>query len=99
MPQTAGHYGGGELAVGCPAFTRYGGRLGRVREVRAGAIKADASLQPDHRDSTSHVASRAADRVTLAFDRDRLGDDKLDNPEDATVTSRTTAYATTERRS
>ena len=96
MPHTPGHVSDSEFVVGCPVFTRDGEKLGEVKAVRAGAFQVNASMQPDYWLSTSQVATCAADRVAVAFDKDRLGDYKLDAPE-ATATGATTTYTTSDR--
>jgi hypothetical protein len=93
MPQTSGHFDETNLMVGSEVYTRDGDKLGQVKEVRAGAFKIDASMQPDYWLSTGHIDSYTTERVVLAFDKDNLGDFKYDNPEDVAA-GRTGTYTT-----
>jgi len=83
MPHTSGHIDDNTPAVGWAVFTRDGNKIGTVKGLRRGIFKVAAPMQPDFWFSTRHVALSTSNRVGLTFDRDQLGDYKLDNPEDA----------------
>jgi hypothetical protein len=63
-------------------YTMDGNELGEIKEVRGDFFKVDVSMQPDYWLSTECIrgGTLAADRVTLAVGRDRLGDFKVKNP-------------------
>jgi hypothetical protein len=90
MPHTPGHFSESEIVIGCPVYTRDGERLGDVKEVRAGALKIDAAMQPDYWLSTGHIDAVLPDRLTLAFPKDALDDYKLDSPDKARMTDTST---------
>jgi len=69
------------IPVGAPIYTEDGEQIGHVREVDGAFLKVDVALQPDYWLPTSAVLSYTAERVTLAFKRDELGDRKLARPE------------------
>ena len=58
-----------EIGPGREVFTQDGHRLGRVKEVREGAIKIDASLRPDFWLPRERVLSFTNERVTMDFDQ------------------------------
>ena len=69
-----------DLPTGAEVHTADGDKIGEVREFRQGSFKVSAAMQPDYWLPTRTVASILGDRVTLNFDKDRLGDYKSDQP-------------------
>jgi hypothetical protein len=69
-----------DIPLGCPVYTSDGDKLGTVKEVRDGAFKIDAHMQPDYWLPLSAVASSMTDRLTTSFDKGRLGDFKAGSP-------------------
>lgn len=68
------------LRTGQPVFTLDGDKIGEIKEVRGDYFKVDASMQPDYWLSCDCIrgGSVANDRVMLSFDKDQLGDYKVD---------------------
>ena len=71
-----------DLIVGSFVYTADGERVGTVKEMRGGCFKVDASMQPDYWLRMECVRSATGGQVTLSFDKDRLGDHKVDGPDD-----------------
>ena len=78
-----------DIPLGCSVYTSDGDKLGTVKEVQNGAFKVDAHMQPDYWLSSACVTASMADRVTMAFDKDHLGDFKAGSPTDVRATSTT----------
>ncbi|HLZ73071.1 MAG TPA: hypothetical protein VKV26_24470 [Dehalococcoidia bacterium] len=74
-------YGG--LTPGTPIFTMDGDQIGKVKEVRDRFFKVDASAQPDYWLATDCIRSASAGRVRVGFDKDHLGDYKVNGPKRA----------------
>lgn len=70
------------LAIGADVIAQDGQKLGAVKDVRGGAFKVDASMQPDYWLRTDCVVTNAIGQVTVAFPKDRLGEFKLGNPDE-----------------
>lgn len=70
----------GTPAVGAEVYTADGDKLGTVKEVAGSCFKVDARMQPDYWLSSDCVTSATAGGVRLSFDKDRLGDAKVDGP-------------------
>jgi hypothetical protein len=70
----------GGLTPGTPVFTLDGDQIGSIKEVRDRYFRVDASMQPDYWLATDCIRTASASRVQLAFDKDHLGDYKLDGP-------------------
>ena len=69
-----------DLPAGAEVYTSDGDKIGEVKEVRQGSFKVNAAMQPDYWLPIHTAASAAGNRVTLSFDKDRLGDYKSDEP-------------------
>jgi len=76
-PGTTGY---SNVPTDADVFTSEGDKIGQVKEVRGSSFKVNAAMQPDYWLPTSTVASSSGNRVTLTFDKDRLGDYKSDEP-------------------
>jgi hypothetical protein len=70
----------GIVAVGAEVYTADGDKLGTVKEVAGGCFKVDARMQPDYWLASDCIASGTMGDVRLTFDKDRLGDAKVDGP-------------------
>jgi hypothetical protein len=68
------------LMIGTEVVTRDGDTLGTVKEVHNGAIKIDASMQPDYWLSSDTVTSLTGNRATVSFAKDDLDAFKRDDP-------------------
>lgn len=76
MPSTA-------PLVGAEVFTSDGDKLGTVKALRGELFKVDASMHPDYwLSSSSVVGTPTLERVTMAFDKDHLDDNKQTVKED-----------------
>lgn len=70
----------GGLTPGTPVFAMDGDKIGTIKEVRDRFFKVDASMQPDYWLATDCIRTASASQVQLAFDKDHLGDYKVDGP-------------------
>ena len=61
-------------------FTSDDDKIGEVKEVRGRAFKVSAAMQPDYWLPLDAVSTCNSRRVTLTFDKDHLGDYKMDEP-------------------
>ncbi len=68
------------LRTGCPVYTSDGDKLGTVSETNGNAFKLDVSGQPDYWLPIGEILNSDIDRITMRFDKDHLGDYKLDKP-------------------
>lgn len=68
------------IRPGQPVYTLDGDKIGDIKEVRGDYFKVDASMQPDYWLSCECIRGGAVanDRVMLSFDKDNLGDYKVD---------------------
>ena len=82
MPHEAGHTQDQEVTVGAAVFTRDNDHIGTVKELRGGYFKVDARMQPDFWLQREFIESCSADRITMQFDKDVLGDYKVEDPEE-----------------
>ena len=80
MMNETGTTGYANVPSGAEVFTADGDKIGEVKEVRSESFKVNAAMQPDYWLPISTVASTSGDRVTLSFQRDRLGDYQSDEP-------------------
>ncbi len=78
---TAGSYSGGVPTVGTEVMTADGDKLGTVKEVTGFCFKVDAKMRPDYWLATDSIASADGGMVRLSFDKNMLGDAKVDSPE------------------
>ena len=67
------------IPVGAPVHTEDGEQIGRVKEVDGAFFKVDAPMQPDYWLPRDALLSYTAERVTLAFNKDQLGDRKVEH--------------------
>lgn len=67
--------------TGAEVYTADGEKLGTVKDVSRGCFKVDAMLHPDYWLASDCIASSTGTEVHLRFDKDRLGDAKLEGPE------------------
>lgn len=72
----------GGLTPGAQIYTTDGDKIGTVKEVHDRFFKVDASMQPDYWLATDCIRTASAGQVRLAFDKDHLGDYKVDEPAD-----------------
>ena len=63
--------------VGWSIYTRDGGTIGEVREVRGRYFRVNAPREPDYWLDMAGIASVADSRVTMSFDRADLGADVI----------------------
>ena len=76
----------GAIRTGIDVYTVDGDKLGAVKEVRGGYFKIDAKMQGDYwLEARCVQAGAAADRLTVSFDTDHLGEMKRDLNEDGTL--------------
>jgi hypothetical protein len=76
MPSTA-------PVVGAEVYTADGHKLGTVKALRGSYFKIDASMHPDYwLSSNSILGLPTMERVTMAFDEDRLDDNKQEMKDD-----------------
>lgn len=70
------------IRPGQMVYTMDGGKLGEIKEVRGDYFKVDVSMMPDYWLTTECIrgGTVGGDRVDLAFDKDSLGDYKVDKP-------------------
>ena len=70
------------LRPGQAVYTMDGDKLGEVKEISGEYFKVDAPMKPDYWLACECVrgGTVAGDRVDLAFDKDHLGDYKVDKP-------------------
>jgi hypothetical protein len=68
------------VMIGTEVVTRDGETLGTVKEVQNGAVKIDASMQPDYWLSTDSVTSVSGNTATVAFVKDDLDHYKREDP-------------------
>ena len=68
------------IPLGAPVYTEDGEQIGRVKEVDGAFFKVAASLQPDYWLTADALLSYTAERATLAFSKDQLGERKVDHP-------------------
>ncbi len=68
------------LRMGQTVHTLDGDKIGEVKEVRGDYFKVDASMQPDYWLSCECIrgGAVAGEKVMLNFDKDKLGDMKVD---------------------
>jgi hypothetical protein len=69
-----------DVMEGSELFTSDGERLGKVKEIRAGYFKVDATMQPDYWLPMSLLSSTSGDRVMLTADKDHIDDHKMSEP-------------------
>ena len=65
-----------DIKPGLPVFTRDGDQIGEVKEVGDAAFKVNAPMQPDYWLRRDAVLAFNADRVTMDFTHDQLGQHK-----------------------
>lgn len=88
-----------ESMIGSEIFTQDGERLGKLKEVRGGYFKVDASMQPDYWLAEEYIGpSSGVGGIQVSFAKDALEDYKLGEPEELDTTS-SRAYDETEHRS
>lgn len=75
-----------DVTVGAEVYTRDDDKIGSVKEIRGGFFKVDAKMQADHWLQSQFVERYDAERVTMTFDKDNLGDYKVDEPGDYVTT-------------
>ena len=68
------------LRTSCPVYTADGDKLGTVSQTTGDAFKLDVSGQPDYWLSAGEILKADIDRITMRFDKDHLGDFKMDQP-------------------
>jgi hypothetical protein len=68
------------MRTGCPVYTADGDKLGTVSQTGGDAFKLDVSGQPDYWLPTGEILKADIDRITMRFDKDHLGDYKMDQP-------------------
>src|SRR5215212_6804688 len=86
------------LMEGAPVVTMDGEQLGSVKEVRGRSFKVDAPMQPDYWLPLDTVGTGSGGQVMVQFNKDRLSDYQLGNPDETdTDTGRMTDYTATER--
>ena len=66
--------------VGRSVYTQDGAKLGSVKEVRGSCFRVQPALSADLWLSTDSIHSVKGSQVTVAFDRDHLGDHTVDTP-------------------
>jgi uncharacterized protein (TIGR02271 family) len=71
----------GDTMLGYPIVDVNGRDVGRVKEIAGGCLKVDAPMAPDYWLPDDCVASVNGGVMTLALDRDHLGDYKTDRPD------------------
>ncbi len=74
-------YSGTMPSIGARVLTLDGNELGKVKDVASGCFQVDASMQPDYWLGTGTIASSTGTEVRLSIPKDRVGDLKLDGPE------------------
>lgn len=95
MTMERGQSGG--LTEGAPVVTMDGEQLGTVKEVRGRWFKVDAPMAPDYWLSTDNVSSGAGGQIVLRFNKNRIGDFKMGEPDEMdTDTGRMTDYRATD---
>jgi hypothetical protein len=77
-------YTGAMPATGADVYTADGDKLGKVKEVSGDCFKVDASMRPDYWLARDCITSAAGNDVQLGFNKNQLGDVKLDRPTDKT---------------
>ena len=70
-----------DIKPGLPVYTLDNEQLGEVKEVTDDRVKIDAPMQPDYWLLRRDVLSFSAERVTVNFNKDQLGDFKTDGPD------------------
>ncbi|MFN8558961.1 MAG: PRC-barrel domain-containing protein [Dehalococcoidia bacterium] len=78
---TSSSFGGTTPRLGERVYTADGDELGTVKDVAGACFKVDATMQPDYWLATDCIASSAGDGIRLNFRKERLGDMKLDGPD------------------
>jgi hypothetical protein len=68
------------LRTGAPVYTSDGDKLGTVSQISGDTFKLDVSGQPDYWLSTDEILTSEIDRIAMRFNKDHLGDYKLDKP-------------------
>ena len=69
------------VTVGASVYTSDDQKIGRVKEIRGGAIKVDAPLRRDYWVRTEGIASAIpGDSVVLGVDRAHLSEIKVSQP-------------------
>ena len=68
------------IRTGGPVYTSDGDKLGTVKDVLGDTFKLDVTGQPDYWLRTGDILTSAVDRITMRFDKDHLGDFKVDQP-------------------
>jgi hypothetical protein len=71
-----------QIREGSEIFTRDGEKIGAVKQVSDGYFKVNAHMQPDYWLPLGSVDSCTAARVTMAFDKNDLGEHKANLPGD-----------------
>lgn len=68
------------IPIGSEVYTLDGNKLGKVKEIRDEYFKVDSSMKPDYWLSLECVRGGygTANRVTVALDKSRLSDYKVD---------------------
>jgi hypothetical protein len=66
------------LRNGAPVYTSDGDKLGTVSQTSGDAFKLDVSGQPDYWLPIDAVLTSQIDRIAMRFDKDHLGDYKVD---------------------
>jgi hypothetical protein len=85
------------LTMGADVIAQDGEKLGTIKEVRGGAFKVDAKMQPDYWLRTDCVVTNSMGQVTVAFPKDRLGEFKMGEPDEMDAgTGRMTDYRATD---
>ncbi len=69
-----------DIKTGLPVYTLDNEQLGTVKEVAEQQIKVDSPLQPDYWLRRADVLSFSMERVTANFNKDQLGEHKVDGP-------------------
>ena len=72
-----------EIVIGAPVYTRDNEKLGEVKEVRGGAFKVAADMQPDYWLPTtclSTLSTGTTERLMVDTTKDHIGDFKIDEP-------------------
>ena len=69
---------GSEISTGVEVYTSDNDKIGKVKEVRGEHFKIDAGGQPDYWLARSCVSGNGANGIRLSFDKDHLGESKID---------------------
>jgi hypothetical protein len=78
-------FAGAAPAIGARVLSADGDELGTVKEVVGIAFKVDAAMQPDYWLRADCISSKTANAVRLNIIKDRLGDAKVDAPDNSGV--------------